>query len=115
MSLKEADSRIKINKLPEDSGWRFFDNEQGRANNILWNHTKINGLHMEMLGEDLGHINNDYVDYLLLYDKSFPLIVLEVKRAGLHPLVGLAHAMVVESMELIKVFERKIKEWVMEA
>jgi len=29
---KEAKARIKINKLLEQSGWRFFDNETGRAN-----------------------------------------------------------------------------------
>ena len=32
MSAKEAKARIKINKLLEDAGWRFFDNEFGPAN-----------------------------------------------------------------------------------
>jgi type I restriction enzyme R subunit len=28
MSLKEAKARIKINKLLEEAGWRFFDEYQ---------------------------------------------------------------------------------------
>ncbi len=28
---KEAKARIKINKLLEDAGWRFFDNENANA------------------------------------------------------------------------------------
>ena len=27
----EAHARIKINKLLEEAGWRFFDNEEGPA------------------------------------------------------------------------------------
>jgi type I restriction enzyme R subunit len=29
---KEATARIKINKLLEESGWRFFDSKDGKAN-----------------------------------------------------------------------------------
>ena len=32
MSAKEAKARIKINKLLEAAGWRFFDDENGSAN-----------------------------------------------------------------------------------
>ena len=32
MANKEAKARIKINKLLEDSGWRFFDDKNGKAN-----------------------------------------------------------------------------------
>ena len=32
---KEAKARIKINKLLEESGWRFFDNAEGKANIVL--------------------------------------------------------------------------------
>jgi len=32
MKNKEASARIKINKLLEESGWRFEDSEKGRAN-----------------------------------------------------------------------------------
>lgn len=35
MSQKEAQARIKINKLLEAAGWRFFDEIAGRANVAL--------------------------------------------------------------------------------
>jgi len=31
MAEKEAKARIKINKLLEEAGWRFFDTEEGKA------------------------------------------------------------------------------------
>ncbi len=31
MSQKEAKARIKINKLLEESGWRFFDSYDGKV------------------------------------------------------------------------------------
>ena len=37
----EAHARIKINKLLEDAGWRFFDDENSPANILLENHIKI--------------------------------------------------------------------------
>ena len=37
----EAHARIKINKLLEEAGWRFFDTDGGRANILLENHVKI--------------------------------------------------------------------------
>jgi len=36
----EAHARIKINKLLEEVDWRFFDNEQGKANILLENHAR---------------------------------------------------------------------------
>ena len=32
MKRKEASARIKINRLLEESGWRFFDDKNGPAN-----------------------------------------------------------------------------------
>lgn len=40
---KEAKARIKINKLLEEAGWRFFDSKEGRANIVLENKTKLTG------------------------------------------------------------------------
>jgi type I restriction enzyme R subunit len=31
VAAKEAKARIKINKLLEESGWRFFDTPEGKA------------------------------------------------------------------------------------
>ena len=40
MAEKEAKARIKINKLLEEAGWRFFDNDSGKANILLENNVK---------------------------------------------------------------------------
>lgn len=81
MKNKEASARIKINKLLEESGWRFEDSEKGRANIRLEAGVKISDL-----GDDFEHAKNGYIDYLLLDDKNFPLCVLEAKRESIHPL-----------------------------
>ena len=52
MSAKETKTRIKINKLLEDAGWRFFDDEEGSANIILENNVKITETHLDEFGED---------------------------------------------------------------
>lgn len=86
MAEKEAKARIKINKLLEESGWRFFDNEKGRANIILENNTKITKTILDDFGENFEKTSNGYIDYLLLDEKGFPFIVLEAKSEKIHPL-----------------------------
>ena len=51
-SNKEAKARIKINKLLEQAGWRFFDDEDGKANIQLENNVKIKNTHLDEFGED---------------------------------------------------------------
>jgi type I restriction enzyme, R subunit len=85
---KEAKARIKINKLLEESGWRFFDNEAGRANILLENNVKITEKAINEFGEDFEKAKNGYIDFLLLDEKGFPLIVLEAKAEKYSPLVG---------------------------
>jgi type I restriction enzyme R subunit len=41
MSSKEAFARIKINKLLESAGWRFFDDATGKANIQLEPNVKL--------------------------------------------------------------------------
>ncbi len=88
MSQKEAKARIKINKLLEEAGWRFFDDENGRANIELENNVKITKSHFNEYGEDFEKTANGYIDFLLLDDRGFPLVVLEAKRETKIPLDG---------------------------
>ncbi len=88
MNPKEAKSRIKINKLLEESGWRFFDNEIGPANIQLENNVKLTQKLVDEFGEDFDKTKNGFIDFLLLDDKGFPLIVLEAKSEDKNPLVG---------------------------
>ncbi len=88
MSEKEAKARIKINKLLEESGWRLLDEKGKKANVILENNVKLSKQSLEDWGEDFEKTKNGFVDYLLLDEKGFPLIVLEAKSETKNPLVG---------------------------
>jgi hypothetical protein len=50
---KEAKARIKINKLLEEAGWRFFDTEEGKANIHLESHAKYSDAGLCLLINDL--------------------------------------------------------------
>lgn len=84
MINKEALARIKINKMLEDAGWRFFDNEKGRANIQLEPNVKITKTDLDGLVQN--GTKNGYVDYLLLDEQSFPFVVVEAKKEEIHPL-----------------------------
>ncbi|MEI6138782.1 MAG: DEAD/DEAH box helicase family protein [Mariniphaga sp.] len=84
--MKEAKARIKINKLLEEAGWRFFSNSEGPANIVLENNVKLTLHELNDLGEDFEKTKNGFIDYLLLDDKGFPLIVLEAKKEEVNPL-----------------------------
>lgn len=88
MKTKEAKARIKINKLLEAAGWRFFDNEEGFANIRLEANVKITKQQIDEYGENFEKVKNGFVDFLLLDENGKPLIVLEAKSEDLDPLVG---------------------------
>ena len=88
MALKEAKARIKINKLLEEAGWRLLDDENGQANVVLENNIKITQSFINDLGEDFDKTKNGFIDFLLLNENSFPLIVLEAKAEDKNPLIG---------------------------
>ncbi len=86
--MKEATARIKINKLLEAAGWRFFP-EHGRPANIKLEHTTtLTPDHLDSLGEDFEKTSKGFIDFLLLNEKGFPFIVLEAKSEDKNPLVG---------------------------
>lgn len=88
MPEKEARARIKINRLLEEAGWRFFDNEEGKANILLENRTKITVEKLNELGENFERTKNGYIDFLLLDENGFPLAILEAKSEDKNPLFG---------------------------
>lgn len=77
MKAKEAKARIKINKLLEESGWRFFNSDEGPANIYLEPNVKITQKDIDSFGENFEKTKNGFIDYLLLDDKNNPLIILE--------------------------------------
>jgi type I restriction enzyme R subunit len=88
MAAKEAKARIKINKLLEEAGWRFFDSKVGKANVLLENNVKLTSASLNDLGEDFEKTTNGYIDFLLLDAQGFPFIVLEAKSEDKNPLFG---------------------------
>lgn len=85
---KEAKARIKINKLLEKAGWRFFDDESGSANIQLEPHVKITKKDIDSFGEDFEKTKDGFIDFLLMDDKGFPFVVLEAKKEKKNPLDG---------------------------
>lgn len=76
---KEASARIKINKLLEAAGWRFFDEKDTFANIRLEPSVTINSDDLDALGKNFEKTSKGFIDFLLLDTKGFPLIVLEAK------------------------------------
>ena len=88
MPLKEARARIKLNKLLEEATWRFFDDAKGNANIVLEPKVKLTKAAIDALGDNFEETTNGYIDFLLLDEAGFPLIVLEAKAEDKNPLIG---------------------------
>lgn len=88
MPIKEAIARIKINKLLEAAGWRFFAEGRAAANIRLEPSVTIKSPDLDALGDNFEKTSKGFIDFLLLDAKGFPLIVLEAKREDKNPLVG---------------------------
>ena len=67
----EAQARLIINQLLEQSGWLLTDSKDKRAN-----------VRVEVKN------NSGYSDYILLDDKRLPLAIIEAKRQQKSPLDG---------------------------
>ncbi|MFC1998773.1 DEAD/DEAH box helicase family protein [Chloroflexota bacterium] len=86
--MKEATARIKINKLLENAGWRFFPEGSAPANIRLEPSVKIKSSVLDSLGENFEKTSKGFIDFLLLDTRGFPLIVLEAKSEDKNPFVG---------------------------
>ncbi len=85
---KEAKARIKINNFLQKSGWRFFDDENGKANIALELNIKLTKEDVDALGNDFEKTKNGFIDFLLLDERGFPYVVLEAKSEDKDPLAG---------------------------
>lgn len=88
MAAKEATARIKINKMLEAAGWRFFEEGATPANIRLEANATIKAFDLEALGENFEKTSKGFIDFLLLNEKGFPFIVLEAKAEDRNPLIG---------------------------
>jgi len=86
--VNEAVARIKINKLLEKAGWRFFPDGDKPANIQLERGVSVTQTTLDALGENFEKTRKGFVDFLLLDSKGFPLAVLEAKSEAKQPLAG---------------------------
>ena len=86
--MNEATARIKINKLLEADGWRFFPDGDAPANICLEPSVTIKTTDLDALGDNFEKTAKGFIDFLLLDAKGFPFIVLEAKAEDKEPLVG---------------------------
>ena len=86
--MNEATARLKINRLLERAGWRFFAEGDKPANVRLEAGVALKPRDLDRLGDDFEKTSKGFVDYLLLDERGFPLIVLEAKSEEKQPLVG---------------------------
>src|ERR1041384_552057 len=87
MPKKEAQARIRINKLLELAGWRFFP-EDGKPDNIICESRISRTVYSPgfNLGNDFEKCPHGFVDYLLLNLERKPVALVEAKREGIDPL-----------------------------
>ncbi|MEO6039787.1 MAG: DEAD/DEAH box helicase family protein [Saprospiraceae bacterium] len=88
MAAKEAKARIKINDLLLKAGWRFDDDDSGRANISLEHRGKKVKASNDDLGSDLENAPQGFIDYLLLNDQQQPIALVEAKRERIDPLTA---------------------------
>ena len=88
MAPKEAQARIRINRLLEQSGWRFFPDGKLPSNIQLEPSVALTTQVLDDLGDNFETAAKGFIDFLLLNEKGFPFIVLEAKAENLDPLVG---------------------------
>ena len=86
--MNEATARIKINRLLEAAGWRFFAENGKPANIRLEANAALKPADLDSLGDDFEKPAKGFVDFLLLDDRGFPLVVLEAKSEEKDPLAG---------------------------
>ena len=88
MPSKEATTRIKINKLFEAAGGRFFMEGGKPANIRLEPGVTVETVDLDVFGDNFEKTGKGFIDFLLLDARGFPLLVLEAKSESKDPLVG---------------------------
>ena len=88
MPTNEATARIKINRLLDAAGWRFFAEGDKLANICLERSITIKRSDLDALGNNFEKVSRGYIDFLLLDTRGVPYIVLEAKAEDKNPLIG---------------------------
>ncbi len=84
--INEATARIKINKILEESGWRFSDDADGKANIHLEANVQFNELDEDLENAVTSDGRHGAIDFLLLDKDGRALVVVEAKKESIDPL-----------------------------
>ena len=84
-NFKEAKARIKINKLLEESGWRFDSDKTGHANIQLEAGVKFSELGDDFENAQTHDKRRGAIDFLLLDKDGGALVVVEAKKESVDP------------------------------
>ncbi len=68
--MNEATARIRINRLLEKAGWRFFQEGSNSANVQLEPSVAIKQSELDALGDDFERASNERIDFLLLFSAT---------------------------------------------
>ena len=109
MAQKEATARIKINRLLEEAGWRFFAEGKRPADIQLEPKVALTTQALDALGENYEKPGKGFIDFLLLNDKGFPFIVLEAKSEDKNPL--LLSSYIIGSSKFIEIQFEKARHY----
>ena len=113
---KEATARIKINKLLESAGWRFFADGDAPANIRLEPGVTLKSSDLDALGNDFETTSKGFIDFLLLDEKGFSLRDVEIALPGLTTQravvaeIEAEQTLVNANRELIRRMETKVKD-----
>src|SRR5437868_1047144 len=70
------------------AGWRLFSERESHANIQLEPHVTVKAQDLDALGENFEKVSKGFIDFLLLSEKGFPIIVLEAKAEDKNPLLA---------------------------
>ena len=85
--MNEIKVCIKLNNLFEEAGWRFFTEDSSPANILLESDVSIRASDLVATSNNFKKTLSGYFDLLLLDDKSWLCIVLQIKLENKNPLV----------------------------
>lgn len=95
MSKKEAQARIKINKLLELADWRFFPDAKG-PDNIICEHRTVKKVYSPSteFGDDFEKAPNGFIDYPRMFcctPLNVPRVQCWVQQFSLSDFVAFRH------------------------
>lgn len=87
MSKKEAQARININNLLQDSNWKFKKDNSDFNIELEYQISNISQV-ADNSESNYENKKSGFADYVLLDDKGFPLVIIEAKNQDKNPLDG---------------------------